>query len=322
MTKKQPVISVILPVYNAGQYLKYAVDSILEQTHKDFELLLIDDGSTDESSTIIDTYAKADPRVVAIHQDNMGLVATLNKGVRLARGKYIARMDADDISLPRRFEVQVSLLESTEGAVLCASCFDVIDENNEFVRLGVAPAIDEDLKRSMYLYNPIAHGSVMVLKEALIAAGEYSDTVGPTEDFDLWIRLARQGNFVFSERSLFRWRMNPTGITHSQNEKMQDATKKLVLNLRNKQPIKPYSATKMRLRGNEYIEKYGSIGVIMKEIVLEDNYNLGIKAFKEGHPLDGARYISSVALTGRKGLSISINRTFDYTSQKVKNLFK
>lgn len=319
---KTPEISVILPVYNAERYLKYAVDSILDQSYGNFELLLINDGSTDKSKELIDAYAKSDKRIIPIHQDNIGLVATLNKGIKLSKGTYIARMDADDISLPRRFEEQVKLLNSNKNAVLCGSCFDVINEYNEFIKLGVAPAFDEDLKRSMHLYNPIAHGSVMFKKSAFLKTDGYSSTVGPTEDYDLWIKLATLGDFVFSEKSVFKWRINPEGITHSRNDVMQDATKKLVTAYRKSDPVTPYSAKKMKQRGKEYINTFGSIGVIMKEIVLEDNYNLGVKAFKEGHPITGLKFITSVALIGRTGLKITTNRTLDYSLNAIRRRLK
>lgn len=319
---KTPVISVILPVYNAAQYLKYAVDSILDQTYEDFELILINDGSKDASKEIINRYAEQDDRIITVHQKNIGLVATLNKGIGLAKGTYIARMDADDISLPRRLKEQVRLLEENPHAVLAASCFDIINEYNEFLKLGVVPGMGEDVKRSMRLYNPIAHGSVMFRKDAFLKTDGYSDKVGPTEDYNLWIELAELGDFVISDKSLFRWRINPEGITHSNNDVMQEATQRLVKAYRESHPIKPYSVSRMKKLGAEYIKTYGSIGVIMKEIILEDNYNLGIKAFKEGHVATGVRFVASVAFTGRTGMKITFNRTFDYSISKVKKLLK
>lgn len=322
ITKKVPTVSVILPVFNAERYLKYAIDSILDQTYKDFELIIINDGSTDKSRSLIDDYAKSDDRIVVVHQENIGLVVTLNKAVKLARGTYIARMDGDDISLPRRLDIQVALMDENKKAVLCASCFDVINEYNEFVRLSTAPAFDKDLKRSMHLYNPIAHGSVMFRRQAFIKAGEYSTEVGPVEDYDLWIRLAALGDFIYSPHSLFRWRMNPDGITHTNNDVMQNATRKLVADYRKVDPVKPYRVQEMIELGRKYIDIYGAIGVIMKEIVLEDNYNLGIKSFKAGDVSLGVGFLISVAFTGRTGMTIVLNRTLTYTLQKIKSFVK
>ena len=318
MKTNNPTVSIVLPVYNGEDYLRYAVDSILDQSFTDFELLIINDGSSDSSADIIDAYAQKDSRIVAIHQKNLGLVATLNKAVELSKASLIARMDADDISLPRRLETQVDLFKKNPNAVLCGSCFDVINEYNEFLKLSVAPAFSRDLKRSLHLYNPIAHGSVMFKKEAFLKAGGYSGTVGPTEDYDLWIRLAELGDFIYSERSLFKWRINPEGITHSNNDVMQAATKKLVQKYRKENPVAPLSRSEVSKIGKKYVESFGAIGVIMKEVFLEDTYNIGIKSLKEGKPFDGVRHIFSMALTGRTGLKIAFSRTIEYSFAKIR----
>ena len=106
-----PLVSVVMPVYNAQKYLNKAIDSILAQTYKDFEFIIINDGSTDNSLQIIKKYQKKDKRIIVKNKKNKGIVAALNDGIKLSRGKYLARMDADDISLPSRFEVQVNFME-------------------------------------------------------------------------------------------------------------------------------------------------------------------------------------------------------------------
>jgi glycosyltransferase involved in cell wall biosynthesis len=109
MDQEQPTVSIIMPVYNAGVYLTTAVESILHQTYSNFELLIINDGSTDDSETVVRSFT--DPRIRSFHQNNIGLTATLNNAIQLCRGKYIARMDQDDISEPHRIERQVHFLE-------------------------------------------------------------------------------------------------------------------------------------------------------------------------------------------------------------------
>src|SRR5918996_2481069 len=106
-----PKVSVVMPAYNAAVYLDEAVTSILNQTFREFEFIVINDGSTDDTVSILDKYEKSDSRIRVYHQENQGMIAALNRGCRLARGKYIARMDADDISLPRRFERQLEFME-------------------------------------------------------------------------------------------------------------------------------------------------------------------------------------------------------------------
>src|SRR5439155_11608891 len=106
-----PKISVVMPAYNAGAYLRDAVNSILDQTFRDFEFIIVNDGSSDDTALILQEYEKIDSRVRVFHQENQGMIAALNRGCRMARGKYIARMDADDISFPRRFEKQLEYIE-------------------------------------------------------------------------------------------------------------------------------------------------------------------------------------------------------------------
>lgn len=125
------LISVILPVYNGEKYLKEAIESILNQTYTNFEFIIIDDGSKDSSLEIIKEYEKEDERIVAVSRENKGLIATLNEGIEKAKGKYIARMDQDDISLPNRFEEQLKIMENDKEIVVCGSWINVFGENRK-----------------------------------------------------------------------------------------------------------------------------------------------------------------------------------------------
>lgn len=117
-----PEISVVMPVYNASQYLAEAIESIVSQTFTDWELIIIDDGSTDDSKLIIKRYAQSDKRIRYYkNEQNMGVIRTLNKGINLSTGKYIARMDADDISLPTRFDTQYRFLENNADVAMCGT---------------------------------------------------------------------------------------------------------------------------------------------------------------------------------------------------------
>ena len=203
----EPLISVILPVYNAELYLSEAVDSILNQTVNDFELILIDDGSTDGSLSIAQAYAKQDERVVLISQPNMGLVETLNKGISLAKGRYIARMDADDISLENRFEEQVKLLE--EGYDLCGCHFHLVTESGKLNNSLVVSTDSEFQSVILTRAVPFAHGSVMMRKSFLLendleyCLGEYSSA----EDYYLWINCFKHGAKIGNvDKYLFLYR--------------------------------------------------------------------------------------------------------------------
>lgn len=308
MSQKRPLVSVIMPVYNNEPYVKQAVDSILEQTYSNFELIAIDDGSSDGSGKILDSYAKQDGRVRVIHQPNKGLVATLNRGIAESTGEYIARMDGDDISFPRRFEQQVAVLEAHENVVLVAGGFEVIDEDNEFIYREVVPAISADIKRSMLLRNPIAHGSVMFRRSALDAVGMYSDQCGPTEDFELWTRLSVVGDFVGLEPTIFRWRVNRKGITSNNNKLQVKIMKEHVNGLWATNFPKVQGTKHLRARGKEYYHGYKRRGISMKEIVYADNAQIGVKMIARGHLLMGLHQLLAVAACNRTGLRAVVHR--------------
>ncbi len=201
------LISVILPIYNGADYLSDAIDSILSQNFEDFELILINDGSTDDSLSIAQAYK--DPRIILISQRNMGLIATLNKGISLANGRYIARMDQDDVSFKARFSKQVELLES--GYDLCGSHFHFISEVGGLSASRVV-SIDPDFQSIILTRStPFAHGSVMIrrsfLKENFL---EYNKEVySSAEDYYLWVlcfeagaRIINVNDYLFSYRYL------------------------------------------------------------------------------------------------------------------------
>ena len=183
-----PKVSVLLPVYNAAPYLREAVDSILNQTFTDFEFLIIDDGSTDASGEIIETYR--DPRIVYVKNErNLGLVGTLNKGIDLAKGEYIARMDADDVSLPERFAKQVGFMDSHPEVGACGTAYTFFGDSNH---TEVRPA---DYRRAFTLLAStpcLGHPTALIRKEVLTDYGiRYEGTFEYAADYALWIRLSR-----------------------------------------------------------------------------------------------------------------------------------
>ena len=202
-----PLISVIMPVYNAEKYLKEAIDSILIQTEANFELIIINDGSTDTSLSIIEEYENLDSRVKVIDQKNKGLVYSLNLGITEAKGKYIARMDADDISLENRFKEQVKLLD--DGYDLCGCHFHLITEDGNLSSSRVV-SIDSDFQSVILTRStPFAHGSVMIRKAFLLKNNlEYSrKKYTSAEDYYLWVqcfehgaRITNADNYLFSYR--------------------------------------------------------------------------------------------------------------------------
>ncbi len=184
-----PLVSVIMPVYNAENYLREAIESILNQTYTNFEFIIIDDNSTDNSLKIIQSYN--DPRIKLLQNNtNLGVTKTLNIGLKNARGKYIARMDADDISLPTRLEKQVDFLLKNQDYCLIGSYYQLI-EDKYIVKL---PVSDESIRANMIFHNPFCHPSVMFDNELLrIENIFYNEQLKFAQDEDLWYRLSKFG---------------------------------------------------------------------------------------------------------------------------------
>ncbi|HSX17896.1 MAG TPA: glycosyltransferase [Candidatus Saccharimonadales bacterium] len=216
---KPPLVSVVMSVYNGEKYLAKAMDSVLNQTFKDFEIIIINDGSTDKTQKIIDSYN--DSRVVKIKQKNKGLVASLNIGIGLARGEFIARQDADDISLPNRFEEQLVLLNRTHELVLVGTNVAEINSKDKKIGQRNYPTSDAEIRMSLFTYSPFAHGSVMIRKRAIDEAGDYRQAYYPVEDFDLWGRLAQRGPVANIEKQLYEFRVHDESIS-SANLDMQN----------------------------------------------------------------------------------------------------
>lgn len=184
-----PVISVAMPVYNGERYLAEAIDSILSQTFADFELIIIDDGSTDNSLQVLREYQKRDARIRLIARENRDLATTLNDIIGFARGKWIARMDQDDIALPHRFERQLKWLEQT-GADLCGSWIQYFGAGDR--RIWKTFQTDEAIKMDMLFKCPIAHPTV-IMRAKLIKHLRYDKAWEKAEDYELWIRAAMAG---------------------------------------------------------------------------------------------------------------------------------
>lgn len=209
-----PKISVIMSVYNAADYLKAAIDSILGQTYRDFEFLIVNDGSTDASLKIIKSYD--DPRIVLISRNNKGLTASLNEAIGKARGEYIARQDADDVSALNRFEVEVRYLEKHAGVGLVGSNYIHIDEHGK--QTGARTHVfthPNDVKACLVLCNQYGHGSIMMRRALFKKTGLYDKKVGHAEDYDLWIRLSRVAGVANIEQPLYYYRNLSTSVSHS-----------------------------------------------------------------------------------------------------------
>jgi len=184
-------LTVVMSVYNGEKYLCDAVDSILSQSFENFEFIIINDGSTDSTNQILDRYSKVDKRIILINNlVTEGLAASLNTGISCSRANLIARMDADDISLPSRFSTQVNFLESHPEIGVLGTYFKLIDSTNHIITEEIAFPTDPDfIKWSFFFYNPLVHPSIMMRKEIITSIGGYDPKVDRSQDKDLWIRL-------------------------------------------------------------------------------------------------------------------------------------
>ena len=187
-----PQVTVLLPVYNSEKYIAQAIESILNQTFRNFELLIIDDGSEDSSVKIVQSYS--DPRIrIVKNLQNLGLVQTLNRGITLIKSEYLARMDADDIALPDRLEKQLLFMQARPEVGLLGGAIQLMDENGDKQGKITVPINDSYLlKFWLHFENVIKHPTVMLRTELLVKTGIYDADFIYNEDFDLWTRFAAQ----------------------------------------------------------------------------------------------------------------------------------
>ena len=215
-----PRISVVMSVYNGERYLRQSVDSILGQTFTDFEFIIIDDGSADNSWNILSGYN--DKRIRLLQNDtNLGLTRSLNKGLDLARGKYIARQDADDISLPPRFAMQVALLDRQPCTVVVGSSVEYIDQKGQALRKAIRSQSPHYNRWRLLFGNCIAHSSAMFRRKTALSAGGYDESLRYSQDYDLWERLSTTGDIMQSSDILLRWRRLESGISSANNIKQR-----------------------------------------------------------------------------------------------------
>ena len=210
---KTPLISVVMPVYNGAEFLKLAITSILEQSLSDFELIVVNDASRDDSAKVINSFHDRRIRLVT-HTQNLGITKSLNHGIQLARGKFIARMDQDDISLPQRFESQVKFLNSHPQVGFVGTAFAEIDQFGQIKRAIPVLLADDELKIGLEYKSTFAHGSVMFTR-ALVTqhALTYSDKYKSCEDWYLWRRIAQHTRLANLPAVLYLWRNIGTNMT-------------------------------------------------------------------------------------------------------------
>ena len=215
---QNPLLSVLLPVYNGEKFIREAVDSILEQTFTNFELIIIDDCSTDNTVSIIKEYN--DARIVLkIKEINSGYTDSLNWGIENCSGKFIARMDADDVCFPTRFDEQIKIMTKNPGIIVCGSWATIYGTNNYIKH----PEKHNDIFISSLEHCPIVHPSVMINK-FLLGSERYNKDFEPAEDYEFWTRLLHKGTFYNIQKSLLFYREHNHNISRTKKNIQKEKT--------------------------------------------------------------------------------------------------
>lgn len=208
-----PKISVVMSVYNGEKYLREAVESVLNQSFKDFEFIIINDGSSDKSLEILKEFQQKDERIKLVSRENKGLIYSLNEGVKMAQGEYIARMDVDDVSVPNRLEKQLKYAQDNDLA-MCGTWAEGIDSlGNKVKNMDYPPTNISYIRKDIFLHNPFIHPSVMFRKDIFEKVGGYKDFYKYIEDYELWTRIVFKYKTGNIPEVLLKYRLHEDQIT-------------------------------------------------------------------------------------------------------------
>jgi glycosyltransferase involved in cell wall biosynthesis len=200
-----------LSVYNGEKYIKQAIDSILNQTFNNFEFLIINDASIDKTLEILKSYK--DNRIKILNnKENIGLTKSLNKGLRISKGEYIIRQDADDISSPDRIKKQLEFMENNPDHAVAGTFAKIVDDESKLVKFWDRPVTHEEIQKSLKIDNCIAHGSVIMRKKYLLDIGLYDERMEKSQDYDLWLRLAKKYKMANIPEYLYIWRKHHKNV--------------------------------------------------------------------------------------------------------------
>jgi len=222
-----PKVTVLMSNHNGGAFLAPTVRSILNQTYRDFEFLILDDGSTDDSRDQLRRFAAEDPRVRLVEQDNVGLTPTLNRGLHLATGELVARMDSDDLAAPDRLAKQVAFMDAHPDVVLLGGAYDLIDEAGRRLHVMRPPTDDAALQEHCLSgRTPICHPLAMFRREAALGVGGYDESYKVAQDLDLWLRLGEMGKLACLPDVLLGYRMHAGSVSERKQQLQIDTMRR------------------------------------------------------------------------------------------------
>lgn len=228
---KKPLISVVMPAYNAERYIALAIESILDQSFKSFELIIVDDASNDKTYSIAKKYEKLDSRISLVrNKTNLKIAGTLNKGIGLAKSDIIARMDADDFSLKDRLQLQYDYLLKYPRVAIVGGYMVMVDERGVGNSIRKYPDESDKLKKVMFRYSPFAHPTVMYRKHVIQEFGGYALGVFPCEDIDLWFKVGTKYEFGCIDKPLLKYTLYSNSSSHKTLRDIEMLTFKIRIN--------------------------------------------------------------------------------------------
>jgi glycosyltransferase involved in cell wall biosynthesis len=211
-----------MSVYNAGRFLREAVESVLGQTFADFEFIIIDDGSTDGSAEELRAYAARDPRIKFTVRENKGLTVTLNEALSRARGEFIARMDCDDVALPNRFAAQVAYFRAEPSIVCAGGHFELIDEKGRLLTRLRPPSDDASIQNLLLAgHTAICHPAATMRRDAVTRVGGYDPYFKTTQDLDLWLRLGEVGRLGNVPEVVLKFRQHDASVSETKRQEQR-----------------------------------------------------------------------------------------------------
>ena len=227
------LVTVIMPVYNASKYLDKSIQSILNQTYKDFKFIILNDGSTDNSLDIIKKYSDTDSRIELVDKPNSGAASSFNYGLKICNSKYIARMDSDDISMPDRLHVQINYLEKYKNIDVLGSAIKTIDENDNELKSIFFPDNYSDIIDRMDLTSPIANPSAMIKKSVFEDIGDLDTNTDPADDYDFLVKAVVNKKIITNiNQILLKYRLhqeNLSKINHHKQIKFSYNSRKMLI---------------------------------------------------------------------------------------------
>ena len=329
-TNKAPFLSVVMPAYNAEAFIGEVIATILGQTFTDFELIIVDDGSTDRTADIIKSYAKIDSRIKYHYQENQcseRLGETLNMAVHLAKADWIARADADDPWFLDKLQKQIDFIKSHDDYILIGGGADVTNERGVLLYTLLGPIDDDDNRRAMTLYTTHAHGSVVFKKDVFEKLGGYRN-IHAAEDLDLWQRMTNEGKVYNIPEPLFRYRKNTQGISMRNQALQSKIVEQLGIEYFKINTPKVISSKELQkklqsinvLRDNSPVPAH-LVDHLMTRLT-EDNVRIARLHIKYGDKKDGCRQLFNVAASGTVGTKTVLNTIRKNLTSKVMQLWK